>query len=427
MMAKEGEIIVGLDVGTTRVTAVVGEVKAGGELDVIGVGVAPSNGISKGVVVDVDKTCEAIRKAIHEAELMAGCTVNAVYVGVSNGHIKSFNNRGVVAIGGGEVAESDVRRVIENARAVQIPSDRRIVATVPQEFLVDDNDGIKQPVGIAGGTLQVNVHIITARKANVQNVIQCCERANLHVMRVFSHVRASARAVLERDEKELGVVMVDIGGGTTDIAVFHNGSIVHSAVLPLGGDQVTNDIAIGLRTGCAQAEAIKLRYGCAMASMVDENEEIEVPSIGDRPPVERKRTLLCDIIEPRMEEIYRLIEREVQASNFADVLGAGVVVTGGTGLMPGVAELAEDVLSMPVRIGKPKKVGGLYEVVKASMFATAVGLVMQAVSEHDAGSPILTCAPIGGASGNGGASGSGGASGNGGWFDKFTEWLRQSF
>ncbi len=413
-MARVGEIIVGLDIGTTQVTAVAGEVKEGGELDIIGVGVAPSNGISKSVVVNVNETCAAIKKAIHEAELMAGCTVNAVFAGVSGGHIKSFNNRGVAAIGGGEVGEQDVHRVIENARAVQIPSDRLIVATVPQEFLVDDNDGIKQPIGIAGGTLQVNVHIITARRANVQNIIQCCERAGLHVLEVFSDLRASSLAVLEADEKALGVVLVDIGSGTTDIAVFHNGALVHSAVLPVGGDQVTNDIAIGLRTGTAQAEAIKLRYGCAMVSMVDETEDIEVPSIGGRPAVQRKRTLLCEIIEPRMDEIYRLVEREVQASNFADVLGSGVVVCGGTALMPGIVDLGEEVLGMPVRIGKPREVGGLYDVVKAPAFSAAVGLVMQGVGQEDTSGTAL----VGGTT----------SANNGGtFFDKIIDWVRQSF
>ena len=393
----------------------VGEVKQRGEIDIIGVGVSESNGISKGVVVNVNETCEAIQKAIHEAELMAGCTVNAVYVGVSGGHIKSFNNRGVVAIGG-EVDQSDVDRVIQNARAVQIPADRQIVATVPQEFLVDDNDGIKQPIGINGGTLQVNVHIVTARKASVQNVIQCCERANLHVLKVFSSLRAASFAVLEKDEKDLGVVLVDIGGGTADIAVYHNGSIVHSAVLSVGGNHVTNDIAVGLRTGCAQAETIKLRYGSAMATMVDEAEEIEVASIGGRPPVDRKRTLLCDIIEPRMEEIYRLIEREVQASNFADVLGSGVVITGGTALLPYVGELGEDVLSMPVRIGKPKAIGGLYDMVKAPTFSAAVGLVLQGAKDSDPGGE-----PFGGRRGVATP-----RPGNG-WFDKFRVWLGAAF
>lgn len=415
MMAKPGEIIVGLDVGTTKVTAVVGEVKEGGQLDIIGVGVATSNGISKGVLVNVNDTCEAIQKAIHEAELMAGCTVNAVYVGISGGHIMSFNNRGVVAIGGSEVTEQDVRRVIENARAVQIPADRQMIATVPQEFLVDDNDGIKQPVGIAGSMLQVNVHIITARKADVLNVIQCCERAKLHVLNVFSNMRASARAVLDRDEKELGVVMCDVGGGTTDIAVYHNGAIVHSAVLAQGGDQVSSDIAIGLRTGTAHADAIKLRYGCAMAAMVDESEDIEVPSIGNREPVARRRTLLCDIIEPRMEEIYQSIAKEVKASNFADVLGAGVVVTGGTALMPGISELGEEVLEMPVRIGKPKEVGGLYEMVRSPTFASAVGLVLQGAHEQDVSGPAQAGATL--------RSSSSGSS----WFEKFADWVRQSF
>lgn len=394
-MARQDEIIVGLDIGTTKVAAVVGEARADGQIDIIGVGMSPSHGIKKGVVVHVNETMDAIQRAIHEAELMAGCTVNAVYVGISGGHLKSFNNRGVVAVQNGEVGESDVQRVIDNAKAVQIPSDRQIIHTVPQEFLVDDNDGIRHPVGIAGVRLQVNVHIITALNSGVQNLRQCCERAGLHVLHCFSDLLASGQAVLEDDEKELGVVLVDIGGGTTDIAVFHNGAIVHSAVLPVGGDHITSDIAVGLRTPKAEAERIKLKHGCALSTMIDPEETIDVACVGGREPISRKRTLLCDIIEPRMEEIYRLIEREVQASNFADVLGSGVVVTGGTALLPGIAELGEDVLNLPVRIGRPKAthgqvgnngngqaaIGGLYDMVKAPNFATAVGLVLRGVEE----------------------------------------------
>ena len=307
-MGRRDEIIVGLDVGTTKVAAVVGEVREDGSVDVIGVGMTASHGIKKGVVVHADETTEAIRRAIHEAELMAGCTVAAVYIGISGGHLKSFNNRGVVAVANGEVSHEDVERVIENARAVQIPADRQIVHTVPQEFLVDDNDGIKHPVGINGTRLQVNVHIITALNSGVQNVTQCAERAGLHVLNVHSELLSSALAVLEEDEKELGVVMVDIGGGTTDIAVFHNGAIVHSAVLPVGGDHITNDIAVGLRTPRKEAERIKLKHGCALSTDVEEDEVIEVACVGGREPVERRRTLLCDIIEPRMEEIFRMVE-----------------------------------------------------------------------------------------------------------------------
>ncbi len=383
-MVRRDEIIVGLDVGTTKVVAVVGEVRENGLLDVIGVGTATSTGIKKGVVVNVTQTMEAIKRAIHEAELMAGCTVNAVYVGVSGGQIKSFNNRGVVAVQNNEVTETDIARVIENARAVQIPADRQIIHTVPQEFLVDDNDGIKHPVGISGVRLQANVHIITALNTSVQNVVQCAERAGLHVLKASAEMLASSLAVLEEDEKELGVVLVDIGGGTTDIAVFYNGAIVHSAVLAVGGDHITNDIAVGLRTPRAEAERIKLKHGCALSSLVEDDETIDVACVGGRDPIVRKRTLLCDIIEPRMEEIYRLIEKEVQESNFADVLGSGVVVTGGSALMPGMAGLGEEVLGMPVRVGLPRPVGGLYDLVKAPPYSTAVGLVLQGAVEERA-------------------------------------------
>ncbi len=412
-MGRRDEIIVGLDVGTTKVAAVVGEIREDGSIDVIGVGMTASHGIKKGVVVHADETTDAIRRAIHEAELMAGCTVAAVYIGISGGHLKSFNNRGVVAIANGEVSHDDVERVIENARAVQIPADRQIVHTVPQEFLVDDNDGIKHPVGINGTRLQVNVHIITALNSGVQNVTQCAERAGLHVLNVHSELLSSALAVLEDDEKELGVVLVDIGGGTTDIAVFHNGAIVHSAVLPVGGDHITNDIAVGLRTPRKEAERIKLKHGCALSHEVEEDEMIEVACVGGREPVERRRTLLCDIIEPRMEEIFRMIEAEVQASNFADVLGSGVVVTGGTALLPGIAELGEDVLNLPVRIGKPRPMGGLYDVVRASTFATAVGLVHQGAIEDAESARRKAIATEGARADN--------------WIGRFRDWIREAF
>lgn len=383
-MARRDEVIVGLDVGTTKVAAAVGEVKEDGTVDIVGVGMSPSHGIKKGVVVNVADTIDAIRRAIHEAELMAGCTVNAVYVGVSGAHLRSFNNRGVASVQGGEVGEEDVERVIENARAVQIPADRAILHTVPQEFTVDDNDGIKYPVGINGNRLQVAVHIITALQSGVQNVVQCAERAGLHVLRSYSELLASSIATLEQDEKELGVVLVDIGGGTTDVAVFHDGAIVHSAVLPVGGDHITHDIAVGLRTPRTEAERIKLKHGCALSSMIGEDEEIDVACVGGREPTSRKRTLLCDIIEPRVEEIFRLVEREIVQSNFADVLGSGVVVTGGSALLPGIADIGEDVLNLPVRLGRPRPTGGLYELVKAPSYSTAVGLVMLGAQDIDA-------------------------------------------
>jgi cell division protein FtsA len=409
-MAKKDEIIVGLDVGTHKVVAIVGEVKADSTLDIIGVGTSPSNGIRKGVVVNVNETMEAIQRAVHEAELMAGCTVNAVYVSVSGAHLKSFNNRGVVAVQNREVTQTDIDRVLENAKAVQIPADRMILHTVPQEFLVDDNDGIKTPIGISGVRLQVNVHIVTALNSGVQNVTQCAERAGLHVLKTSAEMLASARAVLEDDEKELGVVLVDIGGGTTDISIFHNGFIVHSVVLPVGGDHITSDIAVGLRTPKAEAERIKIQHGCAVSTMVEDGENIEVACVGGREPIVRKRKLLCDIIEPRMEEIYRLVEREIQASNFADVLGSGVVLTGGTALLPGAAELGEEVLGLPVRVGFPRRVGGLRDMVNSPVFATALGLVMQGAAEDSPSAGRGKQKPKAG-----------------GWIGTVLDWVRQAF
>ena len=418
-MARKEEIIVGLDVGTHKVVAIVGEVKSDGGIDIIGVGSSASNGIRKGVVVNVNETMEAIQRAVHEAELMAGCTVNAVYVSVSGKDLKSFNNRGVVAVQNREVTEMDVQRVLENAKAVQIPADRTILHTVPQEFLVDDNDGIRYPIGISGVRLQVNVHIITALNSGVQNVVQCAERAGLHVLKSSAEMLASGRAVLEDDEKELGVVLVDIGGGTTDIAIYHNGFVVHSAVLPVGGDHITNDIAVGLRTPKAEAERIKIQHGCALSTMVTDDENIEVACVGGREPIVRKRKLLCDIVEPRMEEIYRLIEREIQASNFADVLGSGVVITGGTALLPGCAELGEDVLGLPVRVGYPRQVGGLRDMINSPVFSTALGLVLQGCDDEnetakDAGRSRRAASKAAKAGGNG-------------FSDRIKVWLREVF
>jgi cell division protein FtsA len=375
-MARRDEIIVGLDVGTTKVTVVVGEVKEGGGVDVIGVGQSASVGMKRGVVVDVAETTSAISRAVHEAETMAGCTVNAVYIGASGQHLRSINNGGVINVVGGQVREEDVERVTDNARAVPIPADRVILHTVPQEFLVDGNDGIRQPVGINGVRLQARVHIIHGLGSVVENVRQCVEGTGLHVLGCYAELMASAAAVLEPDERDLGVALVDIGGGTTDVAIFHNGFIVHSAVLPFGGDLITQDIAYGLRSSRAEAERVKLRHGCALPALVDEEETFEVACVGGRDPIERKRTLLCDIIEPRVSEIYNEIAKEIARSNFAEVLGSGVVVTGGTALLPGMAELGDELLSLPVRLGRPRLTGGLFELVKAPAYSTAVGLVL---------------------------------------------------
>lgn len=383
-MMRRDEILVGLDVGSNKVAAVVGEIKHDGTVEIIGVGLAPCQGVKKGVVVNVAETIDAIRRAVHEAELMAGCTVNAVYVGISGGHLRSLNNVGVVPVTGAEISNQDVERVLENARAVQVPADRQILHVVPQDFVVDANDGIRSPVGIRGSRLEAKVHIITALDSGVQNIRQCAERAGLHVVRCYAGLLASATAVLEPDEAELGVALVDMGAGTTDIAVYHNGAMVHSAVLPMGGDHITNDITQGMRTSRSEAERIKLRYGCALSSAVDEDDTFEVASVGGRDPTQRRRTLLCDIIEPRVEEFCNLISQEIVASNFADLLGSGVVMTGGTASLPSLAELGEDVLNLPLRVGRPRPLGGLYEMVRAPAFATAVGLVLLGAREAEA-------------------------------------------
>ncbi len=381
-MARKDDIIVGLDVGTHKVVAIVGEMRHDGHLEIIGVGTAPVSGMRRGVVTNVTETMEAMQRAVHEAELMAGVTVNAVYVNVSGAHLKSFNNRGVVSIQTKEVTDQDVQRVLENAKVANIPADRQIIHTVPQEFLVDDVEGYSDPIGICGVRLQVNVHIVTALNAGVQNVVQCAERAGLVVLRTSAEMLASAQAVLTEDEKELGVALVDVGAGTTDIAIFHNGYVVHTAVLPVGGEHITNDIAVGLRTPRAEAERIKLQHGCAVSALVEEDEDIEVPVVGGREPIRRSRRLLCDIIEPRMEEIFRFIQREIEASNFSDVLGSGIVLTGGTALLPGVGQLGEDMFGLPVRIGYPRQVGGLHDVVNSPVYATALGLVQQGAQEE---------------------------------------------
>jgi cell division protein FtsA len=410
-MARKDEIIVGLDVGTHKVSAVVGEVKPDGSVEVIGLASCHCAGLRKGMVSSVAEATEAIQKAVHEAELMATCTVNAVYVNVSGAHLKSFNNRGVVAVQNKEVSSLDVEKVLENAQAVQIPADRQIIHTVPQEYVVDDGEGTDKPEGICGVRLQVNVHIVTALRAGVQNVTQCAERAGLHVLKTSAESLASARAVLTKDERDLGVALVDIGAGTTDIAIFHNGFVVHTAVLAMGGEFITNDIAVGLRTPRAEAERIKLQHGCALSQMVEEDETIDVPVVGGREPIVRKRRLLCDIIEPRMEEIFRFIEREIQASNFADVLGSGVVLTGGCALLPGAAELGEDVLGLPVRVGQPVPVAGLNDLVHSPSYSTALGLVLQAADE----------------SGQGSATDRSSRSGKAGWLRSLSDWFSKAY
>lgn len=372
---KQEEIIVGLDIGTTKIAAVVGELTEDG-LDIIGVGTAPSKGMRKGVVVNIDATVNAIQQAVQEAEHMAGCDISTVYVGIAGGHIRGLNSHGIVAVKDKEVRENDIERVIEAAKAVAIPADREILHVVPQQYIIDEQDGIRDPLGMSGVRLEAKVHITTTLVSSAQNVVKCANRCGLEVADIVLEPLASAEAVVEEDEKELGVALIDIGGGTTDIVLYADGAMVHSAVLPLGGFQVTNDIAVGLRTPLQAAEMIKRQHGCCLPYLVGDEENIEVPSVGGREAREvSRKTLVSKIIQPRIEEIFQHIHKELKESGYLEHLAAGVVLTGGCTHLEGLAELAETVLDMPARRADPSGVGGLVDIVSAPEFSTAVGLV----------------------------------------------------
>lgn len=381
-MARGSELVVGLDIGTTKICAIVGEVRPEG-LDIVGIGTSPSRGLRKGVVINIESTVASIRRAVEEAEMMAGCEIKNVYAGIAGGHIKGINSHGIVAVKEKEVRESDIRRVIDAARAVVIPLDREVIHILPQEFVIDNQDGIKEPLGMSGVRLEAKVHLVTGACSSAQNLIKCANKTGLDVADLVLQPLASAMAVLNDDEKDLGVALIDIGGGTTDIAIFSNGSIVHTAVLSLGGNQITNDIALGLRTPAPEAERLKVERGCAMASMVDRDNTIEVPSVGGRSSRTLSRQILCEIVEPRVEEIFSLVKREIQRSGYEDLLASGAVITGGSTIMEGMPELAEDVLGMPVRLGTPDRVSGLVDVVRSPIYATGVGLVLYGRSHLD--------------------------------------------
>jgi len=374
MSNKRDSLIVGLDIGTTKICAIVGNLTDDG-LDIVGIGTSPSKGLRKGVVINIESTVEAIRKAIQEAELMAGCEIKTVFAGIAGGHIKGFNSQGVIAIKNREVNSEDVRRVIDAAKAIAIPMDREVIHILPQEFIIDDQDGIKEPLGMSGVRLEAKVHIVTGAVASAQNIIKSCNRAGVDVADIVLEQLASSEAVLSSDEKELGVALVDIGGGTTDIAIFVDGAIKHTAVLSLGGNHLTNDIAVGLRTPMGDAEKIKQNYGCCLTSMVGKDETIEVPSVGGREARVLSRQLLAEILEPRVEEIFSLVNREIVKSGFEDLIAGGVVITGGTSILPGMPELAEQIFNLPVRRGVPRDIGGLTDVVNSPIYATGVGLV----------------------------------------------------
>lgn len=383
-MAKQrgGEIIVGLDIGTTKICAIVGELTDEG-IDIIGIGSHPSRGLRKGVVVNIESTVQSIQRAIDEAEAMAGTEITHVYTGIAGGHIKSFGGRGVVALKDREVRDADIARVIEQAKTVNIPVDREVIHVLPQEFIVDEQSGIKEPLGMTGARLEARVHIVTGAVTSAQNIVKCANRGGLNVADIVLQPLASSEAVLTEEEKELGVCLVDIGGGTTDIAIFQNGSIVHTAVIALGGNNLTNDIAMGLRTPMEQAERIKQKHGCALTSMVDKQEMIEVPSVGGREPRVMGRQILSEILEPRVEEIFQLVHHEIERNGFSELLASGVVITGGSTLLPGMPELAEEIMGVPVRRGVPRGIGGLVDVVKSPVYATGVGLVVYGAKNLD--------------------------------------------
>jgi cell division protein FtsA len=374
-MGKGQDLVVGLDIGTTKVCAIVGEAFEDG-LSIIGIGSHPSRGLRKGVVVNIESTVESIRKAVEEAELMANCEISTAYAGIAGGHIKSFNSHGMVAVKERDITQQDVRRVIDAAQAVAIPMDREVIHSLPQEFIIDDQDGIREPIGMSGVRLEAKVHIVTGAVTSAQNIIKCANKAGLDIVDIVLEPLASSEAVLSEDEKELGIALLDIGGGTCDLAIFCDGSMKHSYVLALGGDHITSDIAVGLRTPASEAERIKKKYGCAFARSCSVEERIQVPSVGGRQPRELSRKILADIIEPRMEEIFSLVRSEIMRAGLERCIPAGIVLTGGTSLLHGIPELTEEVFELPARRGVPENVGGLQDVVGNPMYATGVGLVL---------------------------------------------------
>ena len=374
-MGKKEPLVVGLDIGTTKICTVVGEM-VDDRVNIIGLGTYPSKGLRKGVVINIESTVQSIKKAVEEAELMAGCEITSVYAGIAGGHIKGINSHGVIAVKNREISANDVKRVIDAASAVAIPMDREVIHIIPQEFIVDDQDGIKDPVGMSGVRLEGRVHIVTGAITSAQNIIKCANRAGLDVDDIVLEQLGSSEAVLTPEEKELGVAIIDIGGGTTDLIIFANGSIKHTSVVSLAGSHITSDISMGLRTPLEEAEKIKIRYGCCLASMVRKDETIEVPSVGGRKPRVLSRQTLAEIIEPRVEEILTLVQNEVARTGFGSLIASGIILTGGSTILEGMPELAEQIFNLPVRRGTPTGIGGLVDMVNSPMYATGVGLVL---------------------------------------------------
>lgn len=374
-MGKNGNLIVGLDLGTTKTCAIIGELTKEG-IDIIGCGSTPSKGLRKGMVVNIEETADSINKVVEEAELMAGCRINTVYTGIAGSHIKGLNSHGVIGIKDHEVGKNDINRVIEAAKALAIPLDREIIHVIPQEFIVDEQDGIYDPLGMSGVRLEANVHLVTGAVSSAQNIVKCANRNGLAVSELVLQPLASSESTLETDERELGVALVDIGGGTTDIAILQGGSIRYTSVLPLGGNHLTSDIAVGLKTSLKQAEEIKIQHGCTSNSSAEDEETIEVTCMGGRPPRTISRKFLGQVIQSRVEEILNLVNKEFIRSGYKELMASGVVLTGGTSLLEGIVETAERILNLPVRVGYPNSVGGLSEIVKSPMYATAVGLIL---------------------------------------------------
>ena len=374
-MARENQIIVGLDIGTSKIACIVAEAAPDGRLDIVGIGTHPSNGLRRGVVVNIESTVESIRLAVEEAELMADVDINKVYVGIAGSHIRGYNSHGVVATKNGEVTEEDVARVVEAAKAMNIPADQQILHVLPQEYIIDRQDGIREPVGMSGVRLETRVHVITGALSSAQNIIKCCNRCDLDVSAIVLEQIASSEAVLSQDEKDIGVLLVDIGGGTTDLAVFIDGAIRHTAVIPVGGDHLTNDLVAGLRTSAREADILKKRYGSCMTSLIAAEETVEVPRVGGRPPQAMPRQVMAQLLEPRMQELFELVREELERSGYRELVAAGVVLTGGSSLLEGTQELADEIFELPVRIGRPQNVGGLTDVVNSPIYATGVGLI----------------------------------------------------
>jgi len=378
---EDKNLIVGLDIGTSKIVTIVAELLPEGTLKVIGLGQHVSRGLKKGVVINIDSTMQAIQRSLEEAELMADCKIKTVYTGIAGSHVRSLNSHGMVKIKDAEVTQMDVDRVVETARAVALPADQQILHILTQEFIIDGQDDVREPLGMSGMKLEVKVHIVTGAVAAAQNIVKCIKRCGLEVSDLILQPLASSIAVLTEDEKELGVCLVDIGGGTTDIAVFKNGAIRHTAVIPIAGDQITNDIAMALRTPTTDAEDIKIKYGCALRQLADDG-PISVPGVGERGVRMLSRQTLAEVIEPRVEELYMLVQAELRRSGFENMLSSGIVITGGSSAMQGMVELGEEIFHMPVRLGLPRYIGGLSDVVKTPRFSTSVGLLLYGLEQY---------------------------------------------